>query len=274
MASLRALACALPVVGALFGAPCALADHVVWFTPNGARLTGSGALTTPTVAEAIRIAHTGGGAPQFGSVSIPLSVATNVTVDSILVCYKTVPQDPTSSSITSVALRTMTVPTSAATILSNGTPRTSVAGQCDAIDVVDQSLDGAPTLVLGYTLGPITYIEIGAIGIKVKDPTVSVVAPPLPASAGIALAPGRPNPFRGLTRFDYSLAEGGPAELRVFDVSGRSVRSLLRGMLDAGTHRAEWDGRDDHGRVVPSGVYLARLETARGIESERVIHLR
>jgi len=52
--------------------------------------------------------------------------------------------------------------------------------------------------------------------------------------------------------------------LLIFDVSGRRVRSAWRGVLDGRTKKLEWDGRDDAGREVPTGVYLARLRNGTG----------
>jgi flagellar hook assembly protein FlgD len=56
------------------------------------------------------------------------------------------------------------------------------------------------------------------------------------------------------------LAHAGRARLRVFDVSGRRVATLLDRDLAAGRHSAFWSGRDDEGRPVASGVYLYRVE--------------
>jgi hypothetical protein len=75
-----------------------------------------------------------------------------------------------------------------------------------------------------------------------------------------ALLPNRPNPFNPSTRIEFDLAHAGRARLRVFDVSGRRVATLLDRDLAAGRHSAFWSGRDDEGRPVASGVYLYRVE--------------
>ncbi|MBU2501965.1 T9SS type A sorting domain-containing protein [bacterium] len=72
-----------------------------------------------------------------------------------------------------------------------------------------------------------------------------------------------PNPFNPRTTISFTLERSGPATVRVFDAAGRLVRTLAAGStLNEGAHALEWDGRDDAGRPVPSGTYLARLETA------------
>jgi hypothetical protein len=79
------------------------------------------------------------------------------------------------------------------------------------------------------------------------------------SAAGHAfLAVGR-NPISGPTAITYGLAEEGPAELAIYDVVGRQVRSLVSGRQPAGAGTAMWDGRDDSGSLVERGVYFARL---------------
>lgn len=58
-------------------------------------------------------------------------------------------------------------------------------------------------------------------------------------------------------RFD--LASRGNVELRIFDVSGASVRQLVRGELEGGQHEIGWDGRDLLGRPLRAGMYLYQL---------------
>jgi len=79
-----------------------------------------------------------------------------------------------------------------------------------------------------------------------------------------------PNPFLGRTILTYSLEAAGPARLSIFDVAGRSVRRLLEGEQPAGTGVLSWDGRDEAGRPVPSGIYFCRLVAG---ERERVRRL-
>jgi flagellar hook assembly protein FlgD len=62
--------------------------------------------------------------------------------------------------------------------------------------------------------------------------------------------------------------------LRLYDVSGRLVRTLVRGPMAAGVHRATWDGRDDGGRSVGSGVYFVRYDALGGVRTQRILRLR
>jgi hypothetical protein len=73
-----------------------------------------------------------------------------------------------------------------------------------------------------------------------------------------------PTPFAQRTALVFAGPKGTTAELLIFDVSGRRVRSAWRGVLDGRTKKLEWDGRDDAGREVSTGVYLARLRSGTG----------
>jgi flagellar hook assembly protein FlgD len=75
-----------------------------------------------------------------------------------------------------------------------------------------------------------------------------------------ALYPNYPNPFNPTTTIRYDLSGGGPVRLTVFDITGALVRTLVDGERPAGIHEATWDGRDEKGREVASGVYFYRLE--------------
>ena len=72
-----------------------------------------------------------------------------------------------------------------------------------------------------------------------------------------------PNPFNPRTRIEFDIPRTCLVELRVFDLRGRLVRNLMEAELSAGRHAVDWDGRDDEGRFLGSGVYLYRLQAGR-----------
>jgi hypothetical protein len=82
------------------------------------------------------------------------------------------------------------------------------------------------------------------------------------AQTRFALRQNAPNPFGGATRIQWVVPDEGPVRLRVFDVAGRLVRTLVNGRVAAGEGDVVWDGRDGDGRRLSSGVYFYRLETA------------
>ncbi|MCC6650070.1 MAG: T9SS type A sorting domain-containing protein [Candidatus Eisenbacteria bacterium] len=81
----------------------------------------------------------------------------------------------------------------------------------------------------------------------------------------------RPNPTRGLTSVHFELAVGEAVELTLFDVSGRKVRSLARGIFPAGAHDVAWDGLDGDGHRAAPGVYMARLKGARTQATQHIV---
>jgi len=78
--------------------------------------------------------------------------------------------------------------------------------------------------------------------------------------AGLALEPAYPNPFNPSTEIPYALPAEGAVTLKIFDLLGQEVRTLVDGVQAPGRHVATWDGRDDSGRDTASGIYLYRLQ--------------
>jgi len=68
-----------------------------------------------------------------------------------------------------------------------------------------------------------------------------------------------PNPFNPSTQIRYQLPESGQVTLRIFDLLGREIRTLLQGRQSAGSHRIRWNGFNDRGKRVTSGLYFYRL---------------
>lgn len=68
-----------------------------------------------------------------------------------------------------------------------------------------------------------------------------------------------PNPFNPETTIRFDLAKSGKAKLEIFNVKGQIVKTLVNGDIDAGYHSIKWNGKDDQGKSVSSGVYFSRL---------------
>ncbi len=74
-----------------------------------------------------------------------------------------------------------------------------------------------------------------------------------------------PNPFNPKTEIRFNLNMNMNANLSIYDASGRMVRELVERRFESGEHRVEWNGRDDAGRELVSGIYFAKLH-GEGIE--------
>jgi len=78
----------------------------------------------------------------------------------------------------------------------------------------------------------------------------------------LALHHNVPNPFNPRTEITFALPKAQPVSLRVYDLTGKVVRTLASGEFPAGTHSVVWQGENDRGAQVASGVYFYRLSTA------------
>ena len=83
-----------------------------------------------------------------------------------------------------------------------------------------------------------------------------------------------PNPFNVGTEIEFSLPEAGGAILRIYNINGQLVRTLLDTHLEGGQHLAHWDARDDAGGRVASGVYFCRLEYAGSARAGKMLLLK
>jgi hypothetical protein len=95
-----------------------------------------------------------------------------------------------------------------------------------------------------------------------------------PASARYALHPNAPNPLSNRTLIRFDLPQAGHVRLDVFDVAGRRVRSLVREDREVGRYAVPWNGLDDNGRRVPSGIYLYRLLAGEFADTRRMVLIR
>jgi len=89
-----------------------------------------------------------------------------------------------------------------------------------------------------------------------------------------SLEQNMPNPFNPSTAIGFSIANPGRVVLKVYDVAGRPVRTLADSVRGVGRYEVRWDGCDDGGRGVPSGVYLCKLEAPWHRETRKMVLVR
>jgi len=90
----------------------------------------------------------------------------------------------------------------------------------------------------------------------------------------ISLDQNFPNPFNPVTKIVFTMSEPGQMRLCVYDIAGRVVRVLKEGSVDAGGHEVTWDGKDDAGERVASGVYFYSLETEKASRARKMVIIR
>ncbi len=114
--------------------------------------------------------------------------------------------------------------------------------------------------------------SLAATGPYRLTPGTTLDTPQAPVPFELAFAPPSPNPFAGRTRMHFTLPVAGRAALRVYDVQGRLVRTLVdEPAASAGEHDIVWDGRDAAGTPLQPGMYMARLETTGPALSRKLL---
>jgi hypothetical protein len=83
-----------------------------------------------------------------------------------------------------------------------------------------------------------------------------------------------PNPTQNRTRINYSIPNPSEVHLKVYDLSGREVRTLVEGIQKAGSYTVEWDGKGNGGEKISSGIYFIRLDTEKFNETKKLVLLR
>ena len=112
-------------------------------------------------------------------------------------------------------------------------------------------------------------------GIYILDlPEALKSAPTLVGEAkpsNFAILGNYPNPFNPSTAIEFSLGKAGSADISLYNVAGQKVRELLSGSMKAGVHTVVWNGRDNFGRTVSAGVYIAKLTMGSSVTAKSMM---
>ncbi len=105
-------------------------------------------------------------------------------------------------------------------------------------------------------------------------PTSAKGSTELKIPSNYALYPSVPNPFNPSTTISYHTPEATYVHLSVYDASGKRIKTIVNKRQDAGIYSVQWNGRNEAGGYVPSGVYIYRLETENYSEARRMVLLK
>lgn len=115
------------------------------------------------------------------------------------------------------------------------------------------------------------HAQVSGGGIYVYGDAPGVTSPQVPSE--LVLRRSTPNPFVAQAAISFSLPEAGRATVKVFDLSGRLVRTLADGEMAAADHTLVWDGRDASGNEVGAGVYFCRLEASGQTATQKMLRI-
>ncbi len=90
----------------------------------------------------------------------------------------------------------------------------------------------------------------------------------------ITMEQNTPNPFNPTTTIAYSIPKDDKVELKVYNIKGQLVKTLVNDHLEAGTHKAVWNGDNKYGKSVSSGIYLYRLESCGKTKAQKMLLLK
>lgn len=147
------------------------------------------------------------------------------------------------------------------------------SGSAIRIDVAFEPIPGAGNtgrLSIGGVGAATLTAEAAATSIQMG----SVDLPASPTASAPSVSAPAPNPFATETAISYSLPTERHVAIRIYDLNGRLVRTLVNAMMPAGVHRAKWDGRDREGRAVGSGVYYSKFVSGEVERADRLLRLR
>jgi hypothetical protein len=122
-------------------------------------------------------------------------------------------------------------------------------------------IDGLTQIMPGFQRG---FISIGAVGAE----------EPAPTPMAYSLKQNYPNPFNPETNIEFALPKEDQVSLVVFNLLGQQIRTLVDSKLPPGVHSVHWDGRNDQGAEVPSGVYFYRMYTPGFSQTNKMTMLR
>ena len=139
--------------------------------------------------------------------------------------------------------------------------------------VNDSTLTAEPVAYNGYSQSVLIDLPKMALVVLQKGGVQTGSDDPLTPALN-RLEQNFPNPFNPATTIAFSLAETGKVSVRVYDVSGRLVRSLVDGTLPGGRHEIRWNGTNARGEAAASGVYFYQLITDHLSQTRRMVLLR
>ena len=118
------------------------------------------------------------------------------------------------------------------------------------------------------------YYKLEDINISGANGVYGPILAELTLPTDFALSQNYPNPFNPETTIKYQIPNNSQVYLSIYNVIGQEVRVLINQELSAGYHSVVWDGRDNHGNLVTSGVYYFRIKADSYTDLKKMIFMK
>jgi hypothetical protein len=126
----------------------------------------------------------------------------------------------------------------------------------------------------GFSSGANNQMTTGFWNKKLSYTDVNDQENPLALPKEFALFQNYPNPFNPQTNIEYALPKASQVNLVVYNILGQKVRTLVDNFETAGLKKVIWDGKDERGNEIPSGIYFYKLKTANYSQTKKMIVLK
>jgi subtilisin-like proprotein convertase family protein len=147
-----------------------------------------------------------------------------------------------------------------------------VDGPGSLSDFISESATGDWTLsVSDHATYDVGTFNSWALRLWGRDPSVGIDREYVLGPISYNLAQNSPNPFNPSTSITFALASDAEIDLSIFNIRGEKVRTLASGAMSRGSHTLTWDGRDDNGSGVASGIYFYRITSEQFSGSKKMI---
>jgi hypothetical protein len=135
-----------------------------------------------------------------------------------------------------------------------------IAGIPEATGIIQETKMGSPLELSVVWPGQFNGKDLTDLrAYKINKPTEVAMSPAAPTD--FTLGQNYPNPFNPATTIPFNLAKNGDVELTIYNLRGQLVKNLVTGYQPSGQHQVVWNGHDENGEIVPTGVYFVRLAT-------------
>ncbi len=265
----RILASAV-VVAAIIPTTAAGVERTIWTSPLGAIVGDSRMAVAPGIPlSSIRVTSTTAGDLQW--VCFGLTVPEEAQIVGVRLCYELA---DSRSFISQTRITLLTTPDFDLAVYDDPTDHTDPGPTCYYSTAAPVFVEGTCTLELRLNFAsPDHWIDIGAIGIVIDDPTIA--APDVALSeSGMRLEQNVPNPFNPQTSIRYAVTAEDWIRVDIHDVQGRLVRTLVDDLQQPAQYHVSWDGTDDGGSPLASGTYYYTVRIGNEQASRKMVMLK